>query len=79
MTATPTGQSSALAGLSRDLAATVELTSAALYYHFPKGKEELFTQMIQTVLVDKGLAGIDQTAGCGEISVGDRQRRGHER
>jgi AcrR family transcriptional regulator len=45
----------------KELAGAVELTSAALYYHFPKGKEELFTKMIQTVFVDEGLAGIDQT------------------
>src|SRR5436305_8831690 len=45
----------------KELAAAVEVTSAALYYHFPKGKEELFTKMIQTVFVEKGLAGIDQT------------------
>lgn len=45
----------------KELAEAVEVTSAALYYHFPKGKEELFTTMIQTVFVDEGVAGIDQT------------------
>jgi len=45
----------------KELAAAVEVTSAALYYHFPKGKEDLFTKMIQTVFVDEGIAGIDQT------------------
>jgi AcrR family transcriptional regulator len=45
----------------KELAESVEVTSAALYYHFPKGKEELFTTMIQTVFVDEGVAGIDQT------------------
>ena len=45
----------------KELAQAVEVTSAALYYHFPKGKEDLFTKMIQTVFVDEGLAGIDQT------------------
>jgi TetR/AcrR family transcriptional regulator, cholesterol catabolism regulator len=45
----------------KELAAAVEVTSAALYYHFPKGKEDLFTTMIQTVFVDEGVAGIDQT------------------
>jgi AcrR family transcriptional regulator len=44
-----------------ELAEAVEVTSAALYYHFPKGKEDLFTKIIQTVLVDEGVAGIDQT------------------
>jgi TetR/AcrR family transcriptional regulator, cholesterol catabolism regulator len=44
----------------KELAAAVEVTSAALYYHFPKGKEELFTTMIQTVFVDEGVAGIDR-------------------
>ena len=45
----------------KELAESVEVTSAALYYHFPKGKEELFTTMIQAVFVDEGVAGIDQT------------------
>jgi AcrR family transcriptional regulator len=45
----------------KELAQAVEVTSAALYYHFPKGKEDLFTKMIQTVFVDEGLVGIDQT------------------
>ncbi|HYX49252.1 MAG TPA: TetR/AcrR family transcriptional regulator [Ktedonobacteraceae bacterium] len=45
----------------KELAEAVEVTSAALYYHFPKGKEDLFTTMIQTVFVDEGMAGIDQT------------------
>jgi AcrR family transcriptional regulator len=45
----------------KELAEAVEVTSAALYYHFPKGKEDLFTTMIRTVFVDEGLAGIEQT------------------
>jgi AcrR family transcriptional regulator len=45
----------------KELAEAVQVTSAALYYHFPKGKEDLFTTMIQTVFVDEGVAGIDQT------------------
>ena len=45
----------------KEIAEAVEVTSAALYYHFPKGKEDLFTRMIQTVFVDEGVAGIDQT------------------
>jgi TetR/AcrR family transcriptional regulator, cholesterol catabolism regulator len=44
----------------KELAQAIEVTSAALYYHFPKGKEELFTTMIQTVFVDEGVSGIDQ-------------------
>jgi TetR/AcrR family transcriptional regulator, cholesterol catabolism regulator len=44
----------------KEIAAAVEVTSAALYYHFPKGKEDLFTTMIQTVFVDEGVAGIDR-------------------
>lgn len=43
----------------KELAEAVGVTSAALYYHFPQGKEELFTTMIQTVFVDEGVAGID--------------------
>jgi hypothetical protein len=30
------------------------------YLIFPKGKEDLFTKMIQTLFVDEGVAGIDQ-------------------
>src|SRR5258708_39940507 len=45
----------------KEIAEAVEVTSAALYYHFPEGKEALFTKMIQTVFVDEGLTGIDQT------------------
>jgi AcrR family transcriptional regulator len=45
----------------KELAEAVEVTSAALYYHFPKGKEDLFTTMIQTMFVNEGTAGIDQT------------------
>src|SRR6476620_7348709 len=44
----------------KELAQAVEVTAAALYYHFPKGKEDLFTTMVQTVFVDEGVAGIDQ-------------------
>ena len=44
----------------KELAEAVQVTSAALYYHFPKGKEDLFTTMIQTVFVDEGVAGIDR-------------------
>ena len=45
----------------KEIAEAVQVTSAALYYHFPEGKEDLFTKMIQTVFVDEGLTGIDQT------------------
>jgi len=44
----------------KELAEAVQVTSAALYYHF-KGKEDLFTRMIQTLFVDEGVAGIEQT------------------
>jgi AcrR family transcriptional regulator len=44
----------------REIADAVQVTPAALYYHFPKGKEDLFTKMIQTLFVDEGVAGIDQ-------------------
>lgn len=44
----------------KEIAEAVEVTSAALYYHFPKGKEDLFARMIQTVFVDEGVAEIDQ-------------------
>ena len=44
----------------KELAEAVQVTPAALYYHFPKGKEDLFTKMIQTLFVEEGMAGIDQ-------------------
>ena len=44
----------------KEIAEAVDVTSAALYYHFPKGKEDLFTTMVQTVFVDEGVAEIDQ-------------------
>lgn len=50
----------------KEIAEAVAVTSAALYYHFPKGKEDLFTTMIQTVFVDEGVAGIDQALAATE-------------
>ncbi len=47
----------------KEIADAVQVTPAALYYHFPKGKEDLFTKMIQTLFVDEGVAGIDQALG----------------
>jgi TetR/AcrR family transcriptional regulator, cholesterol catabolism regulator len=47
----------------REIADAVQVTQAGLYYHFPKGKEELFTKMIQILFVDEGVAGIGQTLG----------------
>jgi AcrR family transcriptional regulator len=44
----------------KEIADAVQVTPAALYYHFPKGKEDLFTKMIQTLFVDEGVAGLDQ-------------------
>ena len=44
----------------KEIADAVQVTPAALYYHFPKGKEDLFTKMIKTLFVEEGLAGIDQ-------------------
>src|SRR6059036_290796 len=44
----------------KEIADVVQVTPAALYYHFPKGKEDLFTKMIQTLFVEEGIAGIDQ-------------------
>ena len=45
----------------KEIADAVQVTPAALYYHFPKGKEDLFTKMIQTLFLEEGVAGIDQT------------------
>jgi AcrR family transcriptional regulator len=47
----------------KEIADTVQITPGALYYHFPKGKEDLFTKMIQTFFVEEGVAGIDQILG----------------
>lgn len=47
----------------KEIADTIQVTSAALYYHFPKGKEDLFTRMIQTLFVEEGAARIDQVLG----------------
>ena len=50
----------------KEIAEAVEVTSAALYYHFPKGKEELFTTMIQSLFIDEGVAQIDQALAATE-------------
>src|SRR6266567_3692859 len=47
----------------KEIADVVQVTPAALYYHFPKGKEDLFTKMIQTLFVEEGVAGIEQIPG----------------
>ena len=44
----------------KEIADAVQVTPAALYYHFPKGKEDLFTKMIQTLFLEEGMAGLDQ-------------------
>jgi TetR/AcrR family transcriptional regulator, cholesterol catabolism regulator len=44
----------------KEIADAVQVMPSALYYHFPKGKEDLFTKMIQTLFVDEGVVGIDQ-------------------
>ncbi len=50
----------------KEIADAVQVTPAALYYHFPKGKEDLFTKMIQTLFVEEGMAGIDQMLGSAQ-------------
>jgi AcrR family transcriptional regulator len=47
----------------KEIADAVQVTPAALYYHFPKGKEDLFTKMIQTLFVEEGVAEIGQSLG----------------
>ena len=42
------------------LAEAVDVTAAALYYHFPQGKEDLFTVMVRTIFVDEGVGGVDE-------------------
>jgi AcrR family transcriptional regulator len=38
----------------KDIADEVSVTTAALYYHFPEGKQELFLSMIQQAIEDWG-------------------------
>jgi TetR/AcrR family transcriptional regulator, cholesterol catabolism regulator len=52
----------------KEIAEAVEVTSAALYYHFPKGKEDLFTKMIQTVFVEERATRIDQILAIAQDS-----------
>ncbi len=59
----------------KEIAEAVEVTSAALYYHFPKGKEDLFTTMFQTVFVNEGVAGIDQTLATTTTGTQDVRER----
>jgi AcrR family transcriptional regulator len=47
----------------KEIADVVQVTPAALYYHFPKGKEDLFTKMIQTLFLEEGVAEIDHVLG----------------
>src|SRR2546429_8219622 len=47
----------------KEIADAVQVTPAALYYHFPKGKEDLFTKMIKTLFVEEGVVSIDQVLG----------------
>src|SRR5215831_1109615 len=47
----------------KEIADAVQVMPSALYYHFPKGKEDLFTKMIQTLFVEEGVARIDQAIG----------------
>src|SRR3989442_8482371 len=47
----------------KEIADVVQVTPAALYYHFPQGKEDLFTRMIQTLFVDEGMADLDRALG----------------
>ncbi len=37
----------------KDVAEQVQVTSAALYYHFPSGKQDLFFSVIQRMLQEK--------------------------
>jgi len=36
----------------KDIAEEVQVTAAALYYHFPNGKQQLFVEMFQQTIVD---------------------------
>jgi TetR/AcrR family transcriptional regulator, cholesterol catabolism regulator len=44
----------------KEIADAVQVTQAAVYYHFPKGKEDLFTRMIQALFARLALADQDQ-------------------
>jgi AcrR family transcriptional regulator len=43
----------------KDIADVVQVTPAALYYHFPRGKEDLFLSVVQ-VMFEEWAVGIDQ-------------------
>lgn len=47
-----------------EIADQVQITHAALYYHFPKGKEELFTRMIQALFAPGKTADQDQAVSA---------------
>src|SRR5581483_8117006 len=44
----------------KDVAEAVQVTPAALYYHFPQGKEDLFISMLRLML-EEWAAGISRT------------------
>lgn len=44
----------------KEIADAVQVMPSALYYHFPKGKEDLFTQMIQALFARGITAAVDQ-------------------
>lgn len=44
----------------KEIAEVVHVTHPALYYHFPKGKEDLFTQMIQAMFARRETADQDE-------------------
>jgi TetR/AcrR family transcriptional regulator, cholesterol catabolism regulator len=44
----------------KEIADAVQVTQAAVYYHFPKGKEDLFTRMIQALFAREETVDQDQ-------------------
>lgn len=49
----------------RDVAEVVKVTPAALYYHFPQGKEELFIEVVKRIFEDNAQA-THQAAAAGK-------------
>ncbi len=50
----------------KEIADAVQVMPSALYYHFPQGKEELFTQMIQALFARGVTVDQDQLGGTPE-------------
>ena len=57
----------------RDIASSIGLTHAALYYHFPGGKEELFAEVMERNIRRHG-AGLASSMEAGGVSLRGKLR-----